>query len=210
MTAPDAPGYFVAFEGGEGAGKSTQEGRLAAALVERGFAVVRTREPGGTPAAEHIRHIVLSPEFEGLDPRAEALLFAAARGEHVARVIRPALERGEVVICDRYIDSSVAYQGYGRELGPRRIRDLSLWATGDLLPDLTVVLDVDPELGLSRFEQRDRLEAESLEYHRAVRAAFLALAEAEPQRYLVVDARADVDAIEATILTRVLDGLARR
>jgi dTMP kinase len=114
------------------------------------------------------------------------------------------------VICDRYLDSSVAYQGYGRELGPRRIRDLSLWATGDLLPDLTVVLDVDPELGLSRFEQRDRLEAESLDYHRAVRAAFLALAEEEPQRYLVVDARADVDAIAATILARVLDGLATR
>ena len=136
---------------------------------------MRTREPGGTPAGEQIRHVLLSPEFEGLDPRAEALLFAAARGEHVARVIRPALERGDVVICDRYIDSSVAYQGYGRDLGPARVRDLSLWATGGLLPDLTVVLDVDPEVGLARFAQRDRLEAEPLEYHRAVRAGFLAL-----------------------------------
>jgi dTMP kinase len=201
------PGYFIAFEGGEGAGKSTQEGRLAQSLVERGHRVVRTREPGGTPAGEQIRHVLLSPEFEGLDARAEALLFAASRGEHVARVVRPALERGEVVICDRYVDSSVAYQGYGRDLGPERVRDLNLWATGGLLPDLTVVLDVDPEVGLARFAQRDRLEAEPLGYHRAVRAGFLALATAEPERYLVIDARADVDEIAATILARVESGL---
>jgi dTMP kinase len=201
------PGYFIAFEGGEGAGKSTQEGLLAQSLVERGHAVVRTREPGGTAAGEQIRHVLLSPEFEGLDPRAEALLFAASRGEHVARVIRPALERGDVVICDRYIDSSIAYQGYGRDLGPSRVRDLSMWATGDLLPDLTVVLDVDPEVGLARFAQRDRLEAEPLEYHRSVRAGFLALAAAEPGRYLVLDARADVGEIAAAILQRVLAGL---
>jgi dTMP kinase len=201
------PGYFIAFEGGEGAGKSTQEGLLAQSLIERGHAVVRTREPGGTAAGEQIRHVLLSPEFEGLDPRAEALLFAASRGEHVARVIRPALERGDVVICDRYIDSSIAYQGYGRDLGPSRVRDLSMWATGDLLPDLTVVLDVDPEVGLARFAQRDRLEAEPLEYHRSVRAGFLALAAAEPGRYLVLDARADVGETAAAILQRVLVGL---
>jgi dTMP kinase len=201
------PGYFIAFEGGEGAGKSTQEARLAQSLADRGHAVVRSREPGGTPAGEQIRHVLLSPEFEGLDARAEALLFAASRGEHVARVIRPALEGGAVVICDRYIDSSVAYQGYGRDLGPDRIRDLSLWATGGLLPDLTVVLDVDPEVGLARFAQRDRLEAEPLEYHRAVRAGFLSLAEAEPDRYLVLDARGDVDAIATAILARVESGL---
>ena len=200
-------GYFIAFEGGEGAGKSTQEALLAQELTERGRAVIRTREPGGTPAGERIREVVLSPEFAGLDPRAEALLFAAARGEHVARVIRPALERGDVVICDRYLDSSVAYQGYGRELGPRRVRDLSLWATHDLLPDLTVVLDIDPEVGLSRFAQRDRLEAEPLQYHREVRAAFLALAEAEPDRYLIVDAGRDSGAIAAEILERVLAGM---
>jgi dTMP kinase len=151
---------------------------------------------------------VLSPEYEGLDVRAEALLFAAARGEHVARVIRPALERGDVVVCDRYIDSSVAYQGFGRELGPDRVRDLSLWATHDLLPDLTVVLDVDPTVGLARFAQRDRLEAEPLEYHQSVRAAFLALADAEPSRYLVLDAGLPVDVIAAAILERVLTTLA--
>lgn len=196
-------GYFIAFEGGEGAGKSTQEGVLAQGLVARGHSVLRTREPGGTLAGEQIRNVLLNPDFEGLDPRAEALLFAASRGEHVARVIRPALQRGDVVICDRYIDSSVAYQGYGRDLGPTRVRDLSLWATGGLLPDLTVVLDVDPEVGLARFAQRDRLEAEPMEYHRAVRAAFLDLAEAEPDRYLVLDARGDVDEIASVILARV-------
>jgi dTMP kinase len=200
-------GYFIVFEGGEGAGKSTQEARLASALEERGLTVVRTREPGGTPAAEEIRRVVLSPDYAGLDPRAEALLFAAARGEHVARVIRPSLERGDVVICDRYLDSSVAYQGFARGLGPRRIRELSLWATGELLPDLTIVLDIDPADGLARFEQRDRLEAEPLEYHQQVRAAFLAMAEEAPDRYLVLDARDDVDAISAAILERTARGL---
>ncbi|MFY9230294.1 MAG: dTMP kinase [Candidatus Nanopelagicales bacterium] len=196
-------GYFIVFEGGEGAGKSTQEALLTEALEERGLTVTRTREPGGTPAGEEIRRVVLSPEFEGLDPRAEALLFAAARGEHVARVIRPALERGEVVICDRYLDSSVAYQGYARGLGPRRIRDLSLWATNELLPDLTIVLDIDPADGLGRFTERDRLEAEPLDYHRQVRAAYLALAEEDPERYLVLDARDDIQAIAAAIIARV-------
>lgn len=200
-------GFFIVFEGGEGAGKSTQEGLLADALIARGHTVVRTREPGGTPAAEAIRDIVLSPDYAGLDPRAEALLFAAARGEHVARVVRPALERGDVVICDRYLDSSVAYQGFARGLGPRRVRDLSLWATGDLLPDLTVVLDIDPVDGLARFDERDRLEAEPLEYHQQVRAAYLALAEQEPDRYLVVPARDSVDSIAARILARVLGDL---
>ena len=196
-------GYFIVFEGGEGAGKSTQEALLTEALEQRGLTVTRTREPGGTPAGEEIRRVVLSPEFEGLDPRAEALLFAAARGEHVARVIRPALERGEVVICDRYLDSSVAYQGYARGLGPRRIRDLSLWATNELLPDLTIVLDIDPADGLGRFTERDRLEAEPLDYHRQVRAAYLALAEEDPERYLVLDARDDIQAIAAAIIARV-------
>lgn len=197
-------GFFIVFEGGEGAGKSTQEGLLAAALQERGRSVVRTREPGGTPAAEAIRSVVLSPDYAGLDARAEALLFAAARGEHVARVIRPALERGDVVICDRYIDSSVAYQGFARGLGPKRVRDLSLWATDELLPDLTVVLDIDPADGLARFTERDRLEAEPLEYHQQVRAAYLAMAEEDPDRYLVLNARDSVEQIAQAILERVL------
>ncbi|MBM3669521.1 MAG: dTMP kinase [Actinobacteria bacterium] len=198
---------FIAFEGGEGAGKSTQETLLADHLAACGHEVVRTREPGGTPAGEAIRAIVLSPEYEGLDDRAEALLFAASRGEHVARVIRPALERGAVVVCDRYIDSSVAYQGAGRNLGMDAVRELSLWATNALLPDLTIVLDIDPEIGLSRLHSRDRLEGQPLDYHRRVRQAFLDLAAAEPARYVVIDATQDTsvmaDQVRAAVDARL-------
>ena len=205
-----ADGCFIAFEGGEGAGKSTQERLLADSLTSEGIEVVRTREPGGTPAGEAIRTVVLSPQFAGLDERAEALLFAASRGEHVARVIRPALERGEVVICDRYLDSSVAYQGYGRDLGPQRIRELSLWATHDLLPDVSVLLDIDPQIGLSRVSDPDRLEAEPLAYHQSVRDGFLAIAAREPDRYLVLDATQPVDELASAILARVRTVLDRR
>ncbi len=197
------PGAFIAFEGGEGAGKSTQEQLLAEHLTAAGHEVVRTREPGGTPAAEAMRNIVLSPQYLGLDARSEALLFAAARGEHVARVIRPALDRGAVVVCDRYLDSSVAYQGYGRDLGAEKVRDLSLWATNNLLPDLTIVLDIDPLLGLTRITDPDRLEREPVEYHVRVRAAFLAIAGADPRRYLVVDATSPKGEIAAVIAGRV-------
>lgn len=194
---------FIAFEGGEGAGKSTQEARLAHWLTDRGYAVVRTREPGGTPAAEAIRNVVLSPEFTGLDPRAEALLFAAARGEHAAQVIRPALERGNIVLCDRYLDSSVAYQGIGRDLGAEAVRELSLWATQGLVPDLSILLDIDPEIGLARVAYPDRLEAEPLAYHQRVRQGFLDIAEQFADRYVVIDASGDVDDIAARIAERV-------
>jgi len=200
-----AGGCFIAFEGGEGAGKSTQERLLAESLSVAGIDVVRTREPGGTPAGEAIRTVVLSPQYNGLDERAEALLFAASRGEHVARVIRPALARGAAVICDRYLDSSVAYQGYGRDLGPQRIRDLSLWATQDLVPDLTVLLDIDPVQGLARVSDPDRLEAEPLSYHQRVRQGFLEIAEMDPTRYLVLDATRGIDELAVLILVRVLD-----
>ena len=198
-----SPGAFIAFEGGEGAGKSTQEQLLAEHLIAASHEVVRTREPGGTPAAEAMRNIVLSPQYLGLDARSEALLFAAARGEHVARVIRPALDRGAVVVCDRYLDSSVAYQGYGRDLGAEKVRDLSLWATNNLLPDLTIVLDIDPLLGLTRITNPDRLEAEPIEYHVRVRAAFLAIAGADSERYLVLDATLPKGEIAAVIAGRV-------
>lgn len=178
---------FIAFEGGEGAGKSTQSAALADHLAARGHAVTRTREPGGTPAAEAIRAVLLDPIYTGLDDRAEALLFAAARGEHAARVIRPALERGEIVVCDRFMDSSIAYQGIGRDLGVDRVADLSLWATGGLRPNLSVLLDVDPALGLARVQGPDRLESEPLEWHRRVREGFLQLADADPDHYLVLD-----------------------
>ncbi len=198
-------GYFIVFEGGEGAGKSTQEALLAQELTSEGKTVVRTREPGGTPAGEAIRNVLLSNEYAGLSDRAEALLFAAARGEHVKQVIRPALEAGAIVICDRYLDSSVAYQGYGRELGADRVRDLSVWATEGLLPDLTILLDVDPSVGLSRVESPDRLESEPIEYHQRVRAAFLDIASREPDRYLVVDASGSVEEIATTIRGRVAE-----
>ncbi|MFZ8925908.1 MAG: dTMP kinase [Candidatus Nanopelagicales bacterium] len=178
---------FIVFEGGEGAGKSTQSRALADYLEARGHRVRRTREPGGTPAAEAVRAILLDPDNAGLDDRAEALLFAAARGDHAARVIRPALDAGEIVISDRYLDSSVAYQGVARALGAERVADLSLWATGGLVPDLTVVLDVDPALGLARVVGPDRLEAEPVEWHERVRQAFLDIAARTPDRYLVLD-----------------------
>lgn len=203
-------GLFIACEGGEGVGKSTQEALLGAYLEQQGHTVVRTREPGGTPAAEVIRNLVLSHEYAGLNPRSEALLFAAARGDHVDRVIRPALDRGDIVICDRYIDSSVAYQGYARELGVDWVRNLSLWATNNLLPDLTIVLTLDPEISLARVTNHDRLESEPLEYHRAVTQAFLDLAAQEPSRYLVLDASQDVDSIAHAIRDRVNQEIASR
>jgi len=206
-----APGLFVAFEGGDGAGKSTQARALAEALLEAGHEVVLTREPGGTPAAEAIRHVVLTPEFVGLDPRAEALLYAASRAEHVARLVRPALERGAVVITDRYIDSSVAYQGVGRGLGPDVIGEINLWATRSLLPDLTVLLDVEAGTGLSRLDSApDRLESEPEEFHRSVVAAFHALADGDPDRYLVLAASADRHEISAAVRARVDSLLAER
>jgi dTMP kinase len=182
------PGFFVAFEGGEGAGKSTQVRRLALSLAAAGRDVVTTREPGGTPAGVSIRSIVLDPATGHLTPRAEALLYAADRAHHVAIVVRPALERGAVVLTDRYVDSSLAYQGAGRTLDVGEVKSLSAWATDGLVPDLTVLLDLDPVDGLKRAGDPDRLEAEPLEFHQRVRALFLALAAAEPDRYAVIDA----------------------
>ncbi len=157
-------------------------------------------------AAESIRSLVLDPAHAGLDARAEALLFAAARAEHVSSLIRPALERGATVICDRYIDSSVAYQGLGRELGAQRIRELSAWATANLFPDLTIVLDIDPVIGLARAgkvnEAPDRMESEALTFHEMVRAAFLDAAGQDSNRYLVIDATADVQIIHSQIVAR--------
>ncbi len=203
-------GLFIAFEGGEGVGKSTQEALLGEFLSSMGKTVVRTREPGGTPAAEAIRAIVLSREFDGMNARSEALLFAASRGDHVERVIRPALERGDIVICDRYIDSSVAYQGYARNLGADHVRNLSLWATNNLLPDLTIVLTMSADVSLQRISNHDRLEAEPIEYHRAVTQAFLDLAQQDPDRYLVIDATQSKDAIAQLINARVLQELNKK
>ncbi|MCW2815453.1 MAG: Thymidylate kinase [Nocardioides sp.] len=205
---PSAPSYaargvFVCFEGGEGSGKSTQSGRLAAWLADDGYDVLSTFEPGDTPVGREVRRIVLSPETGALSDRTEALLYAADKAEHVDTVVRPALERGAVVITDRYVDSTLAYQGAGRTLDVAEVEAVARWATGGLRPHLTVVLDLAPEAGLGRFAERDRIEGESLEFHERVRAAFVAMAAADPDHYLVLDARADVETVEAAIRTAV-------
>lgn len=181
-------GMFVAFEGGEGTGKSTQSRLLARHLDRAGVEVLRTFEPGDTPAGAAIRSLLLDPATGHLAPRAEALLYAADRAHHVATVVRPALERGVTVLTDRYIDSSLAYQGAGRTLAVEEVEHLSLWATEGLMPDLTVLLDIPPRVGLRRAGRPDRLEAEPLAFHERVREAFLQLAARAPDRYVVLDA----------------------
>jgi dTMP kinase len=203
-------GLFVTFEGGDGVGKSTQAALLEDWLRAQGRHVVRTREPGGTDVGQRIREIVLHHRGH-IDARAEALLYAADRAHHVATVVRPAIARGDVVIQDRYLDSSVAYQGAGRVLDPQQVRDLSLWAADGLLPDVTVLLDLDETSARRRLDADDkpfdRLEAEQAEFHARVRAAFLTLADAEPARFLVVDASLPVDEIAALVRARVADRL---
>jgi dTMP kinase len=184
-------GLFLTFEGGDGVGKTTQAAILEEWLAGRGTTVLRTREPGGTDVGVLVRDIVLHHRGE-VAPRAEALLYAADRAHHIETVVRPALDRGDVVIQDRYIDSSVAYQGAGRVLGRDEVRELSLWATEGLLPDLTVLLDLDPAKARERLDADDkpfdRLESEKNAFHDRVRAEFLALAAADPERFLVLDA----------------------
>jgi dTMP kinase len=201
-------GFFIAFEGGEGAGKSTQVRLLAKALTAAGHEVVTTLEPGDTEVGRQLRQILLGHQTGTIDPRTEALLYAADRAEHVASVVGPALERGAVCITDRYIDSSIAYQGAGRVLEPDDIEQISKWATDELWPDLTIVLDIDPEVGLTRFSApADRLEAEPLAFHQRVREHFLALSRRSPERYLVLDATAPVDAVSSEIRAAVLERL---
>ena len=197
-------GLLLAFEGGEGAGKSTQARLLAIWLREQGYEVVATHEPGATKVGMRLRALLLDNTHAGLASRAEALMYAADRAEHVAAVIRPALERGAIVVTDRYVDSSLAYQGAGRRLPVREIADLNKWATGGLAPDLTILLDLSPAAGLGRRERSaDRLEAEPAEFHQRVRAGFLALADAEPQRYLVLDATRSAADLSREIQDRI-------
>ncbi len=201
-------GLFVCFEGGEGAGKSTQSRLLRQRLETAGRTVLLTREPGGTPVGAEVRRIVLDPATGALADRTEALLYAADKAEHVESVVLPALARDEVVVTDRYVDSTLAYQGAGRSLDPAELEEVARWATGDLRPHLTVLLDLEPSRGLVRFAERDRIEGESLEFHERVRAAFVALAEADPEHYLVLDARAEVAAIADQVWARVERSLA--
>ncbi|HEX5524576.1 MAG TPA: dTMP kinase [Pedococcus sp.] len=195
-------GLFIVFEGGDGAGKSTQVALLRDALCREGRQVTVTRQPGGTPLGQQIRDLVLHGEH--VSPRAEALLFAADKAHHVETLIRPALQRGDVVISDRYTDSSVAYQGAGRALGAQEVHDLNMWAVEDLVPDLTVVVDISAEEGRRRRgDVHDRLESEEDTFHEAIRQHFLAMARGNPQRYLVVDGTQPPEQIHAEVMGRL-------
>lgn len=206
-------GLFITLEGGEGTGKSTQARRLATLLRGRGRDVVETREPGGSPGAEAVRHVLLSGAAQPLGPAAEALLFAAARTDHVDRLIRPALMAGRDVVCDRFIDSTRVYQGAVGAVAPELLDALEALAAGTTLPDLTIVLDVPPDIGLARAAARgkgavaDRFEQEGAAYHAAVRDAFLARAAAAPERCVVVDATADADAVAEAVARIVAERL---
>jgi dTMP kinase len=192
-------GRFIAFEGGEGTGKSTQ----AALLAER-LGALLTREPGGTGLGEHLRDLVLAPDGVAVGERAEALLFAAARAQHVEEIIRPALESGRHVVTDRFLHSSVAYQGYGRGLPPAEIVDLSRWAGDGLVPDLVVLLEVPPDVAAQRLARPlDRLESTGRAFHERVRAGFRTMAENDPGRWVVLDGDREVDPLAATIASVV-------
>lgn len=189
---------FISFEGPEGAGKTTILKLIAEKCEEQGIEVLTTREPGGSKIAEKIRSIILDPEHIEMDPRTEALLYAAARSQHFAEKIAPALEEGKFVLCDRFIDSSLAYQGVGRNLGVDAVHDINVFAIGDQMPDFTILFDLEPEVGLARINANsgreiNRLDVESLAFHQSVREAYLQLAEKYPNRIRVVDASKSVD-----------------
>ncbi|MGN6303976.1 MAG: dTMP kinase [Mesorhizobium sp.] len=212
-----AKGFFITFEGGEGAGKSTQIQRLARKLRAKKYDVVVTREPGGSPGAEAVRHVLLSGAAEPFGPKMEALLFAAARSDHVEQVIRPAVERGAIVLCDRFMDSSRVYQGVTGGLDPAFMQELEAVAINGMVPDLTLILDLDAAEGLRRANARraaadgpDRFEKETLSIHKRRREAFLAIAKAEPGRCRVIDAAASADAVEDAITDSVFAALAAR
>ncbi len=204
------PGVLIALEGIEGAGKSSQAARLARALASMGIPTVLTREPGGTALGGYIREVLLSPEMEGLSPRAEALLYAADRAEHVARVVKPALEEGKVVVSDRFLDSSLAYQAGARGLDEDDILRLSLWATEGISPDLVILLRVEPRRGLERSGREDRLEREDERFHRKVAEAYESLARRFPERFTVIDAGLEEEVVAVKVLDAALELLRRR
>lgn len=203
-------GLFVVFEGGDGVGKTTQVDRLVAWLDARGHEVVRTFEPGDTAVGQRIRSLVLDPATGELSARAEALLYAADKAHHVDTLVRPALAGGAVVVCDRYVDSMLAYQGAGRVLDPRETERIARWATADLRPHLTVLLDLDPREALAAKSGLDRVEAAGAAFHDRARRSFLELAAVEPAHYLVLPARRRPDELAAVIAERVAELLAAR
>lgn len=207
MSNPDPDprdrGLFVVFEGGDAVGKSTQVALLVNTLTRAGHEVVRTHQPGDTEAGRLIRAIVLDPATGDLSPKAEALLYAADKAHHVYEVVSPALERGAVVVCDRYVDSMLAYQGAGRVLELGEMERIARWATDDIRPDLTVLLDLDPDEAVAKLPEHDRVEAAGAEFHARVRLGFVELAKQDPSRYLLLAARQDRAEIAARVLARV-------
>ena len=210
---------FITFEGIEGSGKSTQIQRLATHLESLGHSVCLTREPGGCRIADQIRGVLLHPDNRGMVPRAELLLYAAARAQHVAEVVRPALHNGQIVLCDRFTDATLAYQGDGRQLDRQLIAQLNELACGDCRPDLTLLFDLPVEYGLSRALRREteqqnwsegRFEREALAFHQRIRAGYLTLAAAEPQRFRIIDASTSVEQIAGQIVTLVQDFLRQK
>lgn len=202
-------GRFITFEGPEGSGKTTQIRLLAAWLAAQGFAVLTTREPGGTRIGDAIRGILLNPEHTEMRPEAEILLFSAARAQIVGELIRPHLASGGIVLCDRFADSTLAYQGYGRQLDLATLRQITAFATGGLQPDLTICLDLEVQEGLRRKQRSDliewnRMEQEQIAFHERVRQGYLTLAAAEPERWLVVDATQSIAHIQAIVRDRVM------
>ncbi len=208
--------FFICFDGGEGAGKSTQIARLAAKLRAKGYDLVVTREPGGSPGAEAVRHVILSGAAEPFGPEMEALLFAAARSDHVEQLIAPAIARGAIVLCDRFLDSSRVYQGGAGNLDPKFMTALERVAVNGTIPDLTLIFDIDPAEGLKRANARrgddtpDRFEKETLAVHQRRREAFLAIARSEPERCVVIDASADAETVENAVTAAAFAALEAR
>lgn len=203
-------GFFITLEGGDGSGKTTVLGRVAAYLQNHSMPYLITREPGGIEIAEKIRSIILDPAHTAMDARTEALLYAASRSQHLAEVVEPALKEGLTVLCDRFVDSSLVYQGYARGLGIEQVRSINQFATGGRMPDLTFYLDVDPEVGLSRItanqdREVNRLDLESMAFHRKVREGYRQVVESDPQRIVVLDANRPIHMVEQDIVQTLKD-----
>ncbi|MDO5093057.1 MAG: dTMP kinase [Propionibacteriaceae bacterium] len=209
-TGSPGRGLFVVFEGGDAVGKTTQMKLLVSWLEGQGFSPLATRQPGGTRVGAELRRVLLDPTYAELTPRAEALIYAADKAQHVAEEIRPALAAGRVVVCDRYVDSMIAYQGAGRAMDLDEVAELAVWATGGLRPDLTILLDADPAVALARQPDRDRLESAGPDFHRRTRDHLLHLADQDRQRYLVLDACKPRDAVAREVIAGLRPLLPRR
>ena len=205
---------FITLEGPEGSGKTTAIQKAVDTLTHMGYEIIRTREPGGTEIAEQIRDVILDKANTSMDPRTEALLYAASRRQHLVEKVWPALKEGKIVICDRYLDSSLAYQGGARGLGIENVLNINLFATENTWPDLTLLFDIDPSIGLSRINKNadrevNRLDLEKLEFHKKVRQTFLDLAARFPERYVIIDASKSIDEVAKDTLDAIFERICR-